>query len=179
MKKMRHTKAILTLAALLVLGASPTLAAPAQCSVFRDAVTKSAADVKGEFVRPIVVSRGQGGQYATWDLVTNARIDGTLRCRGEAFVSFEGKITLPADATLTARFGALHEAALIAAFSWQKARVSTLVNNMNLEAADYLKGSAERGDVYVAGKVEAHEPGNVDLGLIWTNSDRTFIILGE
>jgi hypothetical protein len=49
---------------------------------------------------------------------------------------------------------------------------------MNVDAAEYLRASAERGDVYIAGKVEVHEPGNVDLGLIWTNADRSFIILG-
>jgi hypothetical protein len=153
-------------------------AAPAKCTAFRDAMSKMVVDIKGEFVRPIVVSRGQGGQYNTWDLITNARIDGTLRCKDEVFVSFEIKISMPAEPSVTERFTLAQQNALMAAFGWPKARVETLSHRMSTEAAEYLRASAERGDVYIAGKVEAHEAGGVDLGLIWTNADRSFIILG-
>ena len=44
-------------------------------------------------------------------------------------------------------------------------------------AADYLRGSQERGDVYVSGKVEEHVGGGVDIGLLWTLTERNFIIL--
>lgn len=166
-------------AALALLGhPEPVYAAPAKCTPFREAMSKMVADVKGEFVRPIVVSRGQGGQYNTWDLITNARIDGTLRCKDEVFVSFEIKITMPAEPSVTERFTKAEQNALTAAFGWPKARVDALSHQMNMDAAEYLRASAERGDVYVAGKVEVHEASGVDLGLIWTNADRSFIILG-
>ena len=49
---------------------------------------------------------------------------------------------------------------------------------MNGEAAEYLRASIERGDVFLAGKTEYHEDGS-DLGMIWTKTDRTFIIVGS
>ena len=49
---------------------------------------------------------------------------------------------------------------------------------MSADAREYLAASRERGDVYVAGKTEEHEPGGVSLGLMATGSDRTFVIVG-
>ena len=48
---------------------------------------------------------------------------------------------------------------------------------MTAEAADYLRGSAEREDFSVAGKVERHAGEAGDIGLIWTKTDRTFILV--
>ena len=44
--------------------------------------------------------------------------------------------------------------------------------------SEYLAASKERGDVYVSGKTEEHAPGGVSLGLIYTDTDRAFIIVG-
>ena len=49
---------------------------------------------------------------------------------------------------------------------------------MAAEAREYLAASRERGDVYISGKTEEHEPGGVSLGLIDTDTDRAFIIVG-
>jgi len=49
---------------------------------------------------------------------------------------------------------------------------------MTADVGEYLVASRQRGDVYVAGKTEEHEPGGVSLGLMATNSDRTFVIVG-
>ena len=49
---------------------------------------------------------------------------------------------------------------------------------MTADAREYLAASRERGDVYVAGKTEEHQPGGVSLGLMETGSDRTFVIVG-
>ena len=49
---------------------------------------------------------------------------------------------------------------------------------MSADAQEYLVASRERGDVYVAGKTEEHQPGGVSLGLMATGSDRTFVIVG-
>ena len=177
---LRRLTLVLTLA-LLGLGASPASAwaqAAANCDGFKESLVRAASELKPEFVRPVVVSRGGGASgLDQFDLVSQTRIDGVLRCRGEAFVSFEAKITLPADAGLLARFEKAQEAALVAALKWPAARALAKVRNMTADAAEYLRASIERGDISVAGKVEEHEPNYVDLGLIWTNSDRTFVVL--
>ena len=49
---------------------------------------------------------------------------------------------------------------------------------MTSDAREYLAASRQRGDVYVAGKTEEHAPGGVSLGLIFTDTDRAFIIVG-
>ena len=49
---------------------------------------------------------------------------------------------------------------------------------MAADAQEYLAASRQRGDVYIAGKTEAHEPGGVGLGLIVTDTDTAFILLG-
>ncbi len=164
------------LAALLTL-AAPAFAAGVGCGGFKDAMLKDSGDLKAEFVRPLVVSRGGGSGLDSYDLVTRAKIDGVLRCQGESFVSFEAKIAMPADGDLIARFDAVQRAALISALGWAPARVEKRVREMAGEAADYLRASEERGDVAVSGKVEDHLAGAIDVGLIWTRADRTFIVL--
>jgi hypothetical protein len=49
---------------------------------------------------------------------------------------------------------------------------------MAADAREYLKASRERGDVYISGKTEEHEPGAVSLGLIVTDTDTAFILVG-
>ena len=124
-----------------------------------------------------MVSRGGASALDSYDLVTRARIDGVLRCQGEGFASFEAKIAMPADGDLIARFDSVQRAALSSALGWSPSRAEKRVHEMAGEAADYLRASAERGDVAVSGKVEDHLPGATDVGLIWTHSDRTFIVL--
>ena len=46
------------------------------------------------------------------------------------------------------------------------------------DAHEYLAASRQRGDVYIAGKTEEHVPGGVSLGLIYTDVDRAFVIVG-
>jgi hypothetical protein len=157
--------------------AGPAFAQTAACTAFKDAMVRSSGDLAAEFVRPLVVSRGAGAGRENYDLVTRARIDGVLRCNGEKFVSFEAKITMPADGQLVARFEKVQEVALVSALKWAQPRAETKVREMAHDAADYLRGSQERGDVAVAGKVEDHVGGGVDLGLMWTLTDRTFIVL--
>jgi hypothetical protein len=49
---------------------------------------------------------------------------------------------------------------------------------MGSDAREYLNASRQRGDVYIAGKTEEHEPGGVSLGMMATDSDRVFVIVG-
>ncbi len=171
----RAAFALIALAA--ALAAAPASAQIAGCSKFRDAMTKAGGDLNVDFIRPLVVSRGDGGGVETWDLTSKARIDGVLRCRAEAFVSFEATLHMPADAALIERYTAAQTAALVAGLGWQHARAKGKAESLGRDAAEYLRGSAERGDVVVAGKVEEHLPGGVDLGAIWTSTDRTFILV--
>ena len=53
-----------------------------------------------------------------------------------------------------------------------------VLKGMNSDAREYLDASRQRGDVYIAGKTEEHQPGGVSLGLMTTDSDHTFVIVG-
>jgi hypothetical protein len=69
-------------------------------------------------------------------------------------------------------------AALRSALGWDAAKSRGVVRDMSAEAREYLKASRERGDVYISGKTEEHAPGGVSLGLIVTDTDSAFIIVG-
>lgn len=173
----RHALLALSLVVSGVCGLLAAHAEPAGCSGFKEAMIRGSGDLKPDFVRPLVVTRGAGAGLDQYDLVSQARIDGVLRCRGERFVSFEAKITLPADTALLSRFERAQEVALAAALKWPPPRAQAKIRQMTADAADYLRASEERGDIAVSGKVEEHQPDFVDLGLIWTRSDRTFVVL--
>jgi hypothetical protein len=174
---LRRIASLLGLVFLACAAAPAAAQTAATCTQFKEAMVKNAAELKPEFVRPMIVSRGIFTGLDQFDLINQARIDGVLRCRGDAFVSFEVKITLPADAALLARFEKAQEAALVSALHWASPRAVAKARSMSADAAEYLRGSIERGDVSIAGKVEEHEPNLVDLGLIWTQTDRTFVVL--
>ena len=171
---------IRTLIPVLVLAAgvaAPACAQTVGCAGFKEAMVRAAGDLKPEFIKPLVVSRGAGAGLDNFDLVTRARIDGVLRCKADAFVGFEAKITLPADGPLLGSFDRVQEAALVSALKWPPARAEATARRMTSDAAEYLRGSQERGDVFVSGKVEEHAGGGVDIGLLWTLTERNFIIL--
>jgi len=171
---------IRTLIPVLVLAtgvAAPACAQTVGCAGFKEAMVRAAGDLKPEFIKPLVVSRGAGAGLDNFDLVTRARIDGVLRCKADAFVGFEAKITMPADGPLLANFDRVQEAALVSALKWPPARAEATARRMTSDAAEYLRGSQERGDVFVSGKVEEHAGGGVDIGLLWTLTERNFIIL--
>ena len=48
---------------------------------------------------------------------------------------------------------------------------------MASDAAEYLRASQERGDIFISGKVDRHA-GRGEIGVVWTLSDRSFIIVG-
>ncbi len=155
---------------------APARAETPTCQAFKDALTRNAADLAPEFVRPLIVSRGGVAGVDVYDMVTKSRIDGALRCRGDRFASFEAKIVLPVDEALAVRFNDVQEAGAMAALGWSQEQAKRRMTRYSAEAADYLRGSEERGDVVVSGKVEDHLPDFMDLGLIWTRTDRTFIV---
>lgn len=174
---MSWIRTLIPVLALVAGAAAPACAQTAGCAGFKEAMVRAAGDLKPEFIKPLVVSRGASAGLDTFDLVTRARIDGVLRCKADAFVGFEAKITMPADGPLLASFDRVQEAALVSALKWAPSRAEATARRMTSDAAEYLRGSQERGDVFVSGKVEERAGGGVDIGLLWTLTERNFIIL--
>ncbi|MBM3609119.1 MAG: hypothetical protein FJX29_11840 [Alphaproteobacteria bacterium] len=161
----------------ILAGGAPAFARNESCEAFKAYLQKNLADLAPQFVRPVVVTRGAGPASDIYDLVTSKRIDGQLSCDGDRFIRFEARISLPAGPDLRDGFYRVQETAIRAKFSWPAARAARFVHGMTGEVADYLRASGQRGDFSVAGKVERHEGQAGDAGLIWTNSDRTFILV--
>ena len=67
----------------------------------------------------------------------------------------------------------------MAAFHWDRSKAETIEKAMSADAAEYLRASLERGDLAVAGKVEYHQGDEVDLGLIYTESDHMLVISSQ
>lgn len=149
----------------------------AGCDAFTNALRAEASDMQVEFGRAVVVSRTRTDSNV-FDITTRVDVDATLSCRGDQFVRFEARIGEPANARTTTNFERFQAAALKASLGWDGAKSRSVVKGMSADAGEYLAASRERGDVYVAGKTEEHEPGGVSLGLMATGSDRTFVIVG-
>ena len=158
--------------------ASPESAwALAGCGAFTAALRAGASDMQVEFSRAIVVSRARSVANV-FDVTTRVDVDATLTCHGDEFVRFEARIGEPANARTTTNFERFQAAALHAALGWDAAKSNGVLRGMSTDAREYLNASRERGDVYIAGKIEEHQPGGVSLGLMATDSDRTFVIVG-
>ncbi|HKI13631.1 MAG TPA: hypothetical protein VJY34_10350 [Roseiarcus sp.] len=147
------------------------------CDAFSAALRAEASDMQVEFQHAIVVSRTRSDSNV-FDVTTKVDVDATLSCRGDQFLRFEARISEPANARATTNFERFQTAALRAALGWDAAKSRGVLRGMSADAREYLAASRERGDVYVAGKTEEHEPGGVSLGLMATGSDRTFVIVG-
>jgi hypothetical protein len=151
--------------------------AVAGCEAFSAAMRASASDMQVEFAHAIVVSRTRSDANV-FDVTTKVDIDATLSCRGDEFLRFEARIGEPANARTTTNFERFQAAALRAALGWDPAKSRSVLREMSADAREYFNASRQRGDVYLAGKTEEHEPGGVSLGLMATDSDRTFVIVG-
>ncbi len=174
---MRFGFAVLTLAlAAWSAGAGPAWAI-AGCDAFTAALRSGASDMGVDFSRAVVVSRTRS-DAAVFDITTRVDVDGTLSCRGDEFLRFEARIGEPANARTTTNFERFQAAALRAALGWDVGKGRGVLRGMNADAREFLDASRQRGDVYIAGKTEEHEPGGVSLGLMATDSDRTFVIVG-
>jgi hypothetical protein len=113
-----------------------------------------------------------------FDVTTKVDVDATLSCHGDTFLRLEARISEPANARTTTNFERFQTAALKAALGWDGGKSRGVLKGMSTDAREYLDASRQRGDVYIAGKTEEHEPGGVSLGLMATDSDRTFVIVG-
>jgi hypothetical protein len=173
---MRIRSTILALAGAWTASLEPAWAI-AGCDAFTSALRSEASDMQVEFGRAVVVSRTRSDSNV-FDVTTRVDVDATLTCHGDQFVRFEARIGEPANARATTNFERFQAAAVKAALGWDTAKSRGVLRGMSTDATEYLAASRQRGDVYVAGKTEEHEPGGVSLGLMATGVDRTFVIVG-
>ena len=163
----------------LCLCAAPAQAKPALagCDAFIDKLRTAASDLGVDFTHALVVSRARS-DTDVFDVTTKTEVDGTLTCRKDGLLRFEARVAEPASARAASEFENFQAAALRSALGWDAAKSRSTVREMAADARDYLKASRERGDVYISGKTEEHAPGGVSLGLIVTDTDSAFIIVG-
>ncbi|MCC2097596.1 MAG: hypothetical protein KDJ29_11935 [Hyphomicrobiales bacterium] len=166
------------IAAGLALVAGPAGAATVSCKAFMTHMQTRVADLKPQFVRPVIVSRG-GALFGNevHDLITNLRVDGQLFCDGDRFVRFEMKVHAPFAAKLLTGAHRIELAAASFKMRWPENKAAATLRRMRANAAEYLRASAQRGDVVVSGKIEEHAGEAGDVALVWTRSDRTFILV--
>lgn len=174
---MRLRSTVFAVAAAVWTASHEAACAIAGCDAFSAALRAEASDMQVEFQHAIVVSRTRSDSNV-FDVTTKVDVDATLSCRGDQFLRFEARISEPANARATTNFERFQTAALHAALGWDAAKSRGVLRGMSADAREYLAASRERGDVYVAGKTEEHEPGGVSLGLMATGTDRTFVIVG-
>jgi hypothetical protein len=160
-----------------LLGASPASALPA-CEAFLAKLRADGADIGVEYSRALVVSRVHSTAQS-FDIQTRADVDGTLTCQGDVFVRFEAHALEPLKGRAGEGFDRLQALAMKAAFGWDAGKAKSQSKSLAGEAREYLSASRQRGDVYLAGKTEQHEPGGVGIGMVFTEVDRSFVIVQE
>ena len=157
--------------------AGPAAALPG-CDAFLAKLRSEGADIGVEYSRALVVSRVHSNAQS-FDVQTRADVDGTLTCQGDEFVRFEVHALEPLKGRAGEGFERLQVVAMKAALGWDAGKAKSESKGLAGEARDYLSASRQRGDVYVAGKTERHQPGGVGIGMIFSDIDRTFIIVRE
>jgi len=167
----------LALIALSFVSAQTVLAA-ASCEAILKKFPQAAPGIKIEFIRPVVVSRGELAEgVRVLDLVTDAKVDGQLLCKDDQFVRFTARIGASADANLRDIFFRIQQAAVVSIIGWPARRAAATLHGMAAEVADFLRASIERGDVELAGKTEEHAGQAGDIGMIWTRTEREFVLV--
>jgi hypothetical protein len=169
--------ALAVAAAAAFLAASPASALPG-CESFLQKLRADGTEMGLDYSRALVVSRGRSST-TNFDIITRSDVDGTLVCRGDQFVRFEAHVMEPLRGRAGEGFERLQQLAMKAALGWDAGRAKNASRGLTSEARDYLSASRQRGDVYVAGKTERHEPGGVGVGMILTELDRSFVIVAE
>lgn len=163
--------------AVLVALACPALALP-KCDTFLQRLREGGGDMGVDYSRALVVSRARSNA-SHFDIFTNVNVDGTLVCRGERFVRFEVHALEPLRRSTEVGFGKLQQLAMRVALGVDEAKARSVSQDLGAEAREYLEASKQRGDVFIAGKTERHEPGGIGMGMIMTEIDRAFVIVAE
>ena len=159
-----------------LLAAGPAAAKNLGCTQFMDAYNGAAGEHRVTFSRALTVGRTAEAGHDYFD-ASGGDVDVTVVCRGDRFVRLEVRAATPVPARVDSRFTRLQQAGVQVAAGGDRTRAGGVVRSLTREADEYLRGSQERGDHYVAGKVERHMSGGIDLAMIATETDRTFIIV--
>lgn len=174
---MRSALLFALVGACALLGPQKVMAA-ATCSGFMEAFARAAPNLKAQFVRPVMVRRGPSDPASeARDLVSEYSIDARLFCAGERFLRFEAQVASNADSKQREGYYFIQEAAVLAAFGWTRPRAAQTIQALTMEAAEYLRGSRQRGDVFIAGKTERHAGKDGEIAVFWTETERTFILV--
>jgi hypothetical protein len=175
---MRGREGVAAIIVALVMSGAPAAAKSglAGCDAFVDRLRLAASDMQVQFTHSLVVSRAKT-DVSVFDISTSVDVDATLTCHGDEFVRFEARIAEPATARATTNFNRFSVAAMRSALGWEQGRSETVLRGMAGDAHEFLDASRQRGDVAIAGKTEEHAPGGISLGLIYTDTDRAFIIV--
>lgn len=166
----------LAAAAAATVAATPASARSMGCQAFMDAFNASAGEHRVEFSRALSVGGRESG-YEYYDASGAGDVDVSVVCRSERFVRVEVRAARGEVARVRARRERLSQAALRVAAGQDAGRAAGLIRALAAEAQDYLRASAERGDVYVAGKTERHLGGGVDVGYVATDTDIALIVV--
>ncbi len=162
--------------------AAAGLATPAQalppCEAFLQKLRAEGGDLGVDYSRALVVSRVHTSA-SNFDISTHSDVDGTLVCEGDQFMRFEAHALEPMHGKSAEGFERLQQVAMKAALGWDVGRAKSESKGLAGEAKEYLSASRQRGDVYIAGKTERHEPGGIGIGMIFTEVDRAFVIVAE
>ena len=173
----RHGVAVILLAMASAPLAAASKPALTGCDAFIEKLRLAASDMQVDFTHSLVVSRAKT-EVNVFDITTNVDVDATLTCHGDEFIRFEARIIEPASARASTSFDRFSEVGLRAAMGWDAGHSQSTLHDMAADVREYLAASKQRGDAYIAGKTEEHAPGGVSLGLIYTDTDRAFIIVG-
>lgn len=172
-------RAALALAACLgaALFAEPAQARSFACQSFMDAFNLAAGDMRVDFSRALSVGGRSEGGYEYFDASGAGEVDVSVVCRGDRFSRVEVRSSRGGSQRQRARLLRLEQAALSVVAGQDRGRAAALVRSLAAEAEDFLRASAERGDVYISGKTERHLGGGVDLGYVATETDLSLIVV--
>ena len=152
------------------------------CSGFMQDFPKTLGDTHVTFERPLTITRDLLGNDDGVDvhiMASSVDVDGTLKCKGDAFRRFEVRIAAPPEADTLDNLSRFEQGALMTMFGWDRGKAGVVIKAMGTDAAEYLQASIQRGDAFHAGKVEYHQGSQYDIGLIWTDTDYTFIVTSQ
>jgi hypothetical protein len=147
----------------------------AGCQAFMHDFAAALGDLRVDFSRTLVVG-GRTRRGDLFNLVSEQEVDGTLECAGDDFVRLELRIAVPANARTQRHFERFQPAALKAALKWDNARITSVLARLSADVAEFLRGSEQRGDVYISGHDERHLADGTIVGLLWTQTDHAFVI---
>lgn len=159
-----------------VFAATPASARTMSCQSFMDAFNAAAGEHRVSFSRALSVGGRESG-YEYFDASGSGDVDVSVVCREDRFVRVEVRSARGGAQRMKARRDRLSQAALRVVAGQDASHAAGTLRSLGAEAQEYLRASAERGDVYVAGKTERHLAGGVEVGFVVTDTDMALIVV--